>query len=142
MRVKLEGWEQVSAALRELPRRVDEKVVKQTLRASARPVVMDARARTTSERVRKDLKVLNVETEVGGRTTARVGLPGGRGPKSFMGLFIEMGTGPRVQKTTGRRTGSLPARPFLRPAMDSQAEAVFGIFGEEIWKRIERYGGS
>lgn len=36
--------------------------------------------------------------------------------------LFEYGTGPRMQVTTGRRTGSMPAEPFLRPAMDEEEQ--------------------
>ncbi len=39
--------------------------------------------------------------------------------------LIEYGTKPRVQKTTGRPTGTGPARPFFRPAVDTNIARVY-----------------
>ena len=138
--VKVEGIDEIQRSLRQLDAKVEVKVIKQTVRAAARPIITEARRRTTSKRVAKALKVISVKAKPDGTVTAHVGLPS-KGP-GFIGLFLELGTGPRVQKSTGRRTGSVRARPFLGPALVSQRDAVVERFGVEIRKRIAKYMGT
>jgi HK97 gp10 family phage protein len=42
---------------------------------------------------------------------------------NYLGVMFEYGTGPRIQ-SNGRYTGSLAPRPFMRPALDRNAESV------------------
>ena len=78
-----------------------------------------------------------MEAKPDGTVTAHVGVPNkGRG---YLAPWIEQGTGPRVQKTTGRRTGSMPAEPFLGPALPAKKSDVVGTFRSELLKRIKKY---
>ena len=45
----------------------------------------------------------------------------------FYGLMVEFGTGPRVQKTTGRRTGAIAPRPFMRRALSEKRAQVLSV---------------
>ncbi len=139
--VKFDDPKQVLRKLRELGAAVDKKVVKSAIRAAALPIVRDARRRVDSAVVRKGIKVVRVDADPDGTVTAVVGLKGGKVPW-FYGLFLELGTGPRIQKTTGRRTGSMPAKPFLRPAFDSQQGAVVERFGVILLERINKVARS
>lgn len=51
---------------------------------------------------------------------------------SYLGVMVEYGTAPRIQ-SNGRYTGSLTPRPFMRPALDQNANAVT----EEILKGVD-----
>lgn len=53
--------------------------------------------------------------------------------------FQELGTGPRVRKSGGR-TGSLPARPWLRPAADESEDEVSQRFSRTMGRKIEMAG--
>lgn len=48
--------------------------------------------------------------------------------KAFYGKFLELGTGPRSRRG-GASTGSLRARPFLRPALEAKLAEVEEILG-------------
>ena len=137
---KIDGLEEIQRRLSELDAKTEPKVLKQTVRASARPVILDARRRVAyAPEVAKKLKVVSVEANQDGTVTAHVGLPSKNKGGSYVGLWIEKGTAPRIQKTTGRRTGAMPARPFLGPALRSQKDRVIDRFGTEIRKRISKY---
>lgn len=50
--------------------------------------------------------------------------------------LVEYGTAPRTQKKTGRYTGSMPAHPFFRPAVDSNKGRVQNQVIEKLWNMI------
>lgn len=43
---------------------------------------------------------------------------------NYLGVMYEYGTVGRIQLTTGRYTGVITPRPFMRPALDSNSNAV------------------
>ena len=43
---------------------------------------------------------------------------------SYLGVMYEYGTVGRIQTTTGRYTGVISPKPFMRPALDNNANAV------------------
>jgi HK97 gp10 family phage protein len=50
----------------------------------------------------------------------------GQDPVNYAHL-IEFGTGPRVQKTTGRRVGAIAPRPFLRRALSNKRAQIQSV---------------
>lgn len=60
------------------------------------------------------------------------------GPRVPHAFLIEIGTGPRWQKTTQRYTGHTPAHPFMRPAWESEKNRALTIIREEIWIELSR----
>jgi len=50
--------------------------------------------------------------------------------------LIEYGTMPRVQKTTGRPTGTGPAIPFFRPAVDSNVARIYTQIKDKLLDMI------
>lgn len=136
MEVRVSGTKEASRALRRLSGSVRADLLVDVMHEAAEPIVRSAKGRAPSDIIAEGIRVVNVNVGSGGEVTAEVGLPGGRKPW-FHGLFVELGTGPRIQKTTGRRTGSMPADPFLRPAFDAEKNNVRLIFAEELRKRLE-----
>lgn len=71
------------------------------------------------------------------------GVKGGR--KGFHGHLVEAGTKPRIQDTTGRSTGTMPAIRFMERAMDAtHAQAtriVARVFGARLLAEIQRGRG-
>jgi HK97 gp10 family phage protein len=51
--------------------------------------------------------------------------------------LVEFGSKPRYQKKTGRFTGSMPAHPFFRPAVDANKEAIYTQVIEDIKSAID-----
>jgi HK97 gp10 family phage protein len=43
---------------------------------------------------------------------------------NYLGVMFEYGTAGRIQSSTGRYTGVIAPRPFMRPALDRNASAV------------------
>lgn len=54
------------------------------------------------------------------------------------GHLVEFGTGPRMQKTTGRLLGSVAPDPFLRPAWDAQSGPTLSRLSETLRAEIDR----
>ena len=50
--------------------------------------------------------------------------------------LVEYGTAPRIQKKTGRYTGSMPAHPFFRPAVDTNRDRVYRQIVDKFWSMI------
>ena len=55
--------------------------------------------------------------------------------------LYEFGTAPRFHAKTGKAVGSMPARPFLRPAWDASQELMLATLRREIWSEIEKTVG-
>jgi HK97 gp10 family phage protein len=68
--------------------------------------------------------------------TIRSGMAGvlrGGGKKGYHAWIVEYGTTERTQKTTGRKTGRMPAHPFLRPAADTKMADAY----DYLFKRLK-----
>ena len=79
-------------------------------------------------------------------------------PRVFVGTnwpsahLVEFGTGPRPAAAVRKKVlasdgkifgtsvdaGSMPAHPFLRPSFEALKDEMLKIFGEEMWKNLER----
>ena len=61
----------------------------------------------------------------------------------YLGVMFEFGTEPRIKKSTGRYTGELIPKPFMRPALDKNRQAIVnGIkkgLTEKVSKLAEKY---
>jgi len=135
MTVKVTGAAHVLAQLKALAAVGNPVVLERAIREGAQPIIDAAKQNAPTPEVAADVDVVNLRAS-GGTVTADVGLPGGPRP-SFVGLFFERGTGPRVQETTGRRTGAMAARPWLRPAFDANSARAVDAVGAVIKARID-----
>lgn len=113
-----------------------EEVVRAGLTAAAEPIVQTARHNAPGSRIPRDIKLVGIRAERDGTVTATVGIR--TKARAFHGLFVELGTGPRVQRKTGRLTGSMPAKPFLRPAFDTEKGRALSAFSTVIQDAIKR----
>lgn len=132
--VKTTGFKEAAKQLRRLSDTTRGEVLRGAMEAAAEPIIRSAQGRAPSAIIAEGIRVVNIESD-GGQVTAEVGLPGGRKPW-FYGLFVELGTGPRFTKA-GAARGSMPARPFLRPAFDAEKGATIGIFRRELKQRLK-----
>lgn len=110
-------------------------VLAEAATAASEPIINAAKGNAPNAVISEGIRLVALEITQRGKVTAKIGLPGGKKPW-FKGLFIELGTGPRIQKKTGRRTGSMPAAPFLRPAFDSEKERAQALFANHIRTRL------
>lgn len=142
VKMRLEGADELIAALRALPDALTRKVVEQALVKVGEPIAADASARAPRRKgkLAKSIKVGTKLTKSQKRGRAMQGMAeafigtSARGP----GVLQEFGTGPRRQKKTGRFTGQSPAKPFLRPAWEAGKQAALDGIGEALWQEIEK----
>jgi hypothetical protein len=134
--LRIDGEKQLLRQLKRMGDAAGDSAQREALTSASAPIITDAQGRTDSENIREGIRLIQIVRE-GGEYRAEIGLPGGR-QKWFYGLWVERGTGPRQQKKTGRLTGSMPARPFLRPAFDTQASRARDLYFATLRASIER----
>lgn len=122
--LQVEGLAELERDLQRVERRLQGRVVRNAARAGAVLIRRKAKSlapRATGQLV-KDI-VLRTKREPNGDIVARVGVK----PLSFYGMFAEFGTSRQA------------ARPWLRPAFDSQREQVAKAIQDRLWKEIRRF---
>ena len=124
--IKVHGLKDIEKVLRQLPLKARQRVVMNGLRAGARLIAKDAKARVPvrTGALRDSITVATVRKSK--RSARRQVLIGFKKPVSRRAHLTEFGT--KFQ----------PAEPFMRPALDSQGPAAIVKMGK-IWGRgIER----
>lgn len=121
---RFEGVREVEQLLDALPKRVGERELQKILRRNAKPLI--ARGRELAPVNDGDLKK-SLGT-IAGRGAGRgvsvyVGPRRSSAFKGYAGHLVEFGTAPRF-KADGTATGSVPARPFWRPAFEQTKDQV------------------
>lgn len=83
--------------------------------------------------LRKSIRTRDVSRDIGLRDRlAKTVTPRGKRGRHF--FLNELGTQERIQNSTGRRTGSMPARPF----MDRAVQQATPNYVREVEARIKR----
>lgn len=97
------------------------------------PTLRAARQRAPKGQIRRSLRILSSTFENG---VASVWIGIRSKSKAFYALWVEYGTGARTRKSGGS-TGVMPARPFLRPAVDESREQVLAAFSDYVRDTID-----
>jgi HK97 gp10 family phage protein len=134
--VKIHGLRELQRAMRELPRRMDRRILNAALMAGARPMVADAKANVLVDTgalrsairatpLRKTSHTSTVQIGIGrARQTKAQRMAGAKRYVPFYGLFLEFGT------------SKMSAKPFLRPAFERNKRSAVEIIRERIATRI------
>lgn len=143
VKMRIEGAGDIERALAALPRGTAKGVMRRAMKKSLKPVAQMADAASpftvavTSKltarqkrEARQDRGRSKVVLYVGPVDAAGDGEPHAH--------LYEFGTGIRVQSSTGRSTGRMAARPFLRPAWDANQALMLATLKREVWGEIER----
>ena len=115
--------------------------------AGARVLSDDIKSRSPSNRIRRAATVRKGRAALKSTRISRASQIDGlavvafRKPASALVHLIEFGTSERIQKSTGRRTGRMPARPFIRPAIDSSKDDVVRAMAKNLRVGIKREFG-
>ncbi len=124
--VKTEGIDEILRKLKRLPERVQKNVVVGAVRASAKPIIKEARllvpVRTGT--LKKSIgikKRRSKEKNIISFSVAPLSKKGG-----FYGKFVEFGT------------KKMSAHPFLRPAFEKKGEDSISSAKEYMRKRIDK----
>ena len=162
MQIKVTGLKEVEATLQSLGSKAGTKILRQSMLAAARPILNQAKANAESikegsgalhkslgsrfyagaRNVADDSQVLNM----GGRFTVSIApikrnrvavalhnLFYGRKRRGiFYGHLLEFGHADRAGK-------SVPARPFLKPALDSRGSQAVSTLADQLRARIARH---
>lgn len=150
-RFEIEGAKELEKALMELPKAMSKAVLRNAAKRALKPVAaraselapvgpVDSKNPKKSHGHYKTSFIVNTQIKRGQRSGLKDRgaievYVGSTDPKAHL---VEWGTQQRVQKTTGRKTGSSPPRPALRPAWDEKKQEVFEIFQREIWKELAK----
>ncbi len=143
MKFKVEGLDEVQAALRQLPNATAKNVVRRVLKNRAQPIADAAKALApmrfgelrdsitvstkltrSQRRQRKKVDRNDIEIYVG---------PDSR-PQAHM---LEFGTGPRRHKS-GKEVGQITPTPFMRPAWDGEKMKAFEGMKDDLWAEIRK----
>lgn len=129
---RVDGIAHLERQLKRLQEAAGPDDVKAGLRKAAEPVVRSTKARAPDDVIRQGIQVIGIKRD-GPGLAVEIGLPGGRHPW-FYGLWFERGTGPRYHKS-GRFTGSMPARPFMRPGFEASKNQARDAYFAELRRR-------
>jgi HK97 gp10 family phage protein len=121
---KVENIAEVIDALKAMGVEIDNPEFQRMLKAQAMPIIQSAK---------------NLAPKDGGDLAASIGFITGKDKdnktkvliglrkeyyNNYLGPMFEYGTVERIQGKTGRYTGIIEARPFMRPALDQNAGKV------------------
>lgn len=145
MSVSVDGLVDLDKALQDLTKATARNVVKRVLRAAGAPIYQAMVSGAPGH--------IKASVEIGDKLTARqtkllrrsgdkapvtlhVGVSYLLGMRGRTAHLFEFGTGQRMQGTTGRATGRIAARPFVRPAWDGNKDTALRIIKDQMWVEI------
>lgn len=157
--IRVTGFAELQKVLDTLPAKIEANILRGALRAGAKPILEAARQsapigepsdsakrkyRVYAGALRDSLRISGRIDKRNGNITAKV-VAGGKvrktGADVFYAHFSEFGTRPHSLSKKGEADHpGTPARPFMRPAIDSQAQAAVVAAGEYIKKRLTKNG--
>lgn len=155
LEAKFTGLKQLDEALQSLPDKLQRNVLRAALRAGGKPIADEAKrlVPVDSGRLQKSIKVTS--RLVQGTPTAKVSVGGRKKGQPFYAHLIEFGTaahaimareGTKSLFINGVAVGKYvehpgaKAKPFMRPAMDSQARTAVERFSEVVRSRLTKQG--
>lgn len=149
-RVELDGFEDLSRALNELPREVGPGVLRRALKKAGQPVADMANSLAPSDSgdlgrsyIVTGRLIATQRAEAGRRTRGDVPMYVGanyaRGTPNYAphAHLVEFGTGPRFH-ASGKAVGHMPAQPHFRPAWEQYRTKIVAMIGQELEPIIER----
>ena len=130
--LRFKGFDELGAVLDALPGKLGAQVLGQILRKAEKPLIAAMKAKAPKDDGDLIKAIGGIAGRGEGKGTQRYVGPRRGGPNNgYAGHLIEYGTAPR-QKADGTSTGTMPARPFVRPAYDETAEQVSQIIQDEV----------
>lgn len=143
VKMKIEGAGDIERALASLARGTAKGVMRRAMKKSLKPVAQAAQATSPfTIAVTSKLTARQSREARGDRGRSKVVLYVGpvqpNGDDAPHAHLYEFGTGPRVQTSTGRSTGAVSARPFLRPAWDTAKPEMLETLRREVWAEIDK----
>ena len=140
-RVEIEGFEELTAALRDLGKTTGKNVLRRGGRKRLMPMRDKARA-GARERSGDLREAINVGTRLAKSQRAARGVHVGGGafradPKNDVTVY--MGPGQHPQAITEEfGTFNQSPHPYMRPAFDAEADGVIAGIGDDLWVEIRK----
>ncbi len=135
--LKVEGLDKLQDKLKALDDAVAADMLEKAVLAGAK-IVRDDASRRAPKRTGKLSESIEVEVKAKSRESVSVAV--GPNKEAFYGKFIELGHAlVRGSKKAEKKVlGHVPARPFLRPAIDENEANVKRVVAEELKKALGR----
>ena len=121
---KVENIAEVINSLKAMGVEIDNPELQRMLKAQALPIIQTAQnlAPKDSGDLAKSIGFITGKDK-DNKTKVLIGLRK-EYYNNYLGVMFEYGTVSRIQQSTGRYTGIIQARPFMRPALDQNAGKV------------------
>jgi HK97 gp10 family phage protein len=121
---KVENIAEVINSLKAMGVELDSPDLQRMLKAQALPIIQSAKnlAPKDSGDLAKSIGFITGKDK-DNKTKVLIGLRK-EYYNNYLGVMFEYGTVARIQQDTGRYTGIIEARPFMRPALDQNAGKV------------------
>lgn len=121
---KVENIAEVINSLKAMGVEIDNPDLQRMLKAQALPIIQTAKnlAPKDSGDLAKSIGFITGKDK-DNKTKVLIGLRK-EYYNNYLGVMFEYGTVARIQQDTGRYTGIIEARPFMRPALDQNAGKV------------------
>lgn len=121
---KVENIAEVINSLKAMGVEIDSPDLQRMLKAQALPIIQTAQnlAPKDSGDLAKSIGFITGKDK-DNKTKVLIGLRK-EYYNNYLGTMFEYGTVSRIQQSTGRYTGIIEARPFMRPALDQNAGKV------------------
>lgn len=154
--LNIKGGAELQRALQGVPVKLERKILRGALRAAAKVIEAEAKRRVPvrTGRLRDSIRV-SAGAKKNGRVWAHVKAGGGRKGRAFYAHFVEFGTRRHIITAGAGRSGAARAlsiagrlvgakvdhpgaqeRPFMRPALDTQAQAAIDDMAAYIRARL------
>lgn len=153
--IRVTGLADLQKLLDELPKKMEQNIMRGALRAGLKPVLEEAKKNLSSNNSNvtnqlKDGMRISAQRLRDGKVTAQIKTKGKHG---FVANWVEFGTTPHTITAKNMKALSIGghlfqsidhpgarAKPFMRPALDSQAQAAVLASAEYIKKRLTKHG--
>lgn len=143
VKFKMEGGGDIERALAEIARGAAKGVGRRAIKKALQPVADAADAASPfTVKVTSKLTARQAREARGDRGRSKVvqyvGPVQPDGTDAPHAHLYEFGTVARVQTSTGKSVGVMPARPFMRPAWDTHKGQMLETLKREVWAEIEK----
>ena len=124
MSANIQNIAEVTNALKAMGVEIDSPDLQRMLKAQALPIIQTAQnlAPKESGDLAKSIGFITGKDK-DNKTKVLIGLRK-EYYNNYLGVMFEYGTVARIQQNTGRYTGIIEARPFMRPALDQNSGKV------------------
>lgn len=133
---KTTGLGRLERKAKQLGRRAENRIGRTAISRSTKPFVAEAKARLDSVDTGKFKKTIGRRVR-----KLKIGWTSIIGPRRHpeiptnLGLWLEFGTPHRAHKS-GKSTGRVAPRPFLRPAIDAKKATFVRLYSEEFRRKL------